>query len=253
MKKTLSLLLATMMVLSFSACNKNPQTESNESQATNNNVDWSTTNDKFASDISANTIEELEGIIAKDVENTINALNREWEPIAASVKTYGEYINNAEKIEAFYEKVTSESELANIRLQSYAIKYAELIMSSDMSKENKYDAFDDLCDYIYEDSADDLYDGIYEGLLENMYEVIYEDALDDSSSAPTYSDWSNARSKEYRNLSDARSDFYRSYSSARSDIYKFISRMRSEIWAGKIEEAQEIIDDYKADISKLKE
>lgn len=139
-----------------------------------------------------------------------------------------------------------------IRLQEYTVKYAELIMSADMSNDDKYDAFDDLNDCIYDEAADDLNDGIYEGLLEDMQDAIYEKVLDDSDDAKDYSEWYDARSNEYENWYDTRSDVYENWYDTRSDVYSFYYDMRGELWSDDIEKAEKTLVDYKADVEKLK-
>lgn len=262
MKKLLALLLVVMMVLSLSACGENQQTEqdtgNNQTQSTNDYVDTSTDNDDTyvdtptSANTSANTIEELEGIITKDIKDTVNTLNSEWETLSATITTYDDYVDNAEKVEQFYEKINTQTEQASIRLQEYAIKYAEMIMSSDMSNDDKYDAFDELKDCIYDDVADDLNDGIYDGLLKDMQDALYEGVLDDSDVAPSYSDWYDIRSDEYENWYDTRSDVYEVWYDTRSDVYSFYYDMRGKLWSDDIEKAQKTLDDYKADVEKLK-
>lgn len=251
MKKTMSVLLAIAIMLSLSACKENLQTEENnssQSQSPNNN---NISSDNFV-DTSATTIEELESIIAKDIENTVNTLNSDWETLLAKVTTYDDYVKNAEKIEQFYEKINEQSENACIRLQEYAVKYAEMIMASNMSNDDKYDAFDDLNDCIYDDAADDLNDGIYDGLLKDMQDALYEEVLDDSEKAPSYSDWYEIRSNEYENWYDTRSDVYENWYDTRSDIYEFFSDMRGKLWSDDIEKANKTLSDYKEDVEKLK-
>ena len=256
MKKLLAILLAIMMILSLSACGENQKTgqntETNQTQSANENVDNNTENDKTDTDISANTIEELEGIVAKDIEDTVNALNSEWQTLSATITTYDDYVKNTEKVEQFYEKINTQTAQACIRLQEYAVKYAEMIMSSDMSNDDKYDAFDELKDCIYDDASDDLNDGIYDDLLKDMQDTLYEGALDDSDDAPSYSDWYDVRSDEYENWYDTRSDIYGNWYNTRSDVYSFYYDMRGELWSDDLEKAKETLEDYKADVEKLK-
>ena len=257
MKKLLALLLAIMMIFSLSACGENQQTGqntgTNQNQSANDDVDNNTDNGETNADLSASTIEELEGNISKDIENTVNALNSEWQTLSATLTTYDDYVKNAEKVEQFYEKINTQTEQACIRLQEYAVKYAEMIMSSDMSNDDKYDAFDDLNDCIYDDVSDDLNDGIYDGLLKDMQDALYEGALDDSDDADSYSDWYDVRSNEYENWYDTRSDVYENWYDTRSDIYSFYYDMRSELWSDDIEKAEDILADYKEDVKKLKQ
>ncbi len=255
MKKLLALSLAILMLFSLAACGKNQQNEqttgNEQKQSTTDKGNTDTEKDTTPSaDISATTIEELEGVISKDVEDTINALNAEWQTLSGTISTYDDYLKNAEKVEAFYEKINSNTEQACIRLQEYAVKYAEIIMASDMSSDDKYDAFDDLNDCIYDDAADDLNDGIYDGLLKDMQDALYEGVLDDSDDADDYSEWYDVRSDEYENWYDTRSDVYENWYDTRSDVYSFYYDMRGELWGDDIEKAEKTLADYKADVEK---
>ena len=149
-------------------------------------------------------------------------------------------------------KINTQTEQACIRLQEYAAKYAEMIMTSEMSNDDKYEAFDELNDCIYDDAADDLNDGIYDGLLKDMQDALYDGVLDDSDDAPSYSDWYDVRSDEYENWYDTRSDVYEVWYDTRSDVYSFYYDMRGELWSNDIEKAKETLEDYEADVEKLK-
>lgn len=256
MKKLLAILLAIMVILSLSACSKDQQTgqnkETNQTPSVNENVDNDTENDNTNTDVSANTIEEFEDVIAKHVEHTVNSLKNEWKNLSATITTYDDYVKNADKVEQFYEKVNTQAEQTCISLQEYTVHYAKKIMASDMSNDDKYDAFDDLKDCIYDDACDDLNDGIYDGLLKDMQDAFYEGVLDDSEDAPSYSDWYDVRSNEYENWYDTRSDVYENWYDTRSDIYNFYYDMRGELWDDDIEKAKKTLNDYIADVEKLK-
>ncbi|MEE1318249.1 MAG: hypothetical protein UHD05_01960 [Ruminococcus sp.] len=263
MKKSLALLLVVIMVLSLSACGENQQTDQikggEQTESTdNNNVDISTESDTTVNDssssnnISANTIEELEVIVAEDVETTVNGLSSEWATLSTKITTYDDYVKNAEIVEEFYKKINSQTEQACVRLQEYAIKYAEMIMASNTSSDDKYEAFDDLSDCIYDDVSDELKEGIYDGLLEEMQDAFYEGVLDDSDDADSYSDWYDVRSDEYENWYDTRSDVYENWYDTRTDIYSFCYDIRTELWNDETEDAEEVLTEYKADVEKLK-
>lgn len=199
----------------------------------------------------ANSFEELERSIANDIEQTINQLSAKWQSLKSEIVDYDDYMDNANKIEDFYDEINETVENACIRLQKYTVQYAELIMESNISNDDKYDAFEDLLDCIYEDATDDLYDDVYGDLLDDMQEVLYEGALDNSDDAPSYSDWIDIRSDEYSNWLDTRLDVYSNWLDTRSDIYSFFLDMRSELWGNDLERAEEIFDDYKEDVEKL--
>lgn len=259
MKKLLSILFVLCMC--FSLCfalvscgddvptNNNPILDNSNSNSNNNNN--SINNGNNTNIPTTETFEELEETIAKDIEQTVSQLNTKWQSLKSDITTYDEYVDNADKVEDFYDEINDTVEKACIRLQKYTVQYAEVIIKSNMSNDDKYDVFDDLLDCIYEDVADDLYDGIYEDLMDDMQEVLYEGALDNSDDAPSYSDWIDIRSDEYSNWLDTRSDVYSNWLDTRSDIYSFFLDMRGELWSNDIERAKEIFDDYKEDVEKL--
>ena len=127
-------------------------------------------------------------------------------------------------------------------MREYSINYAEAIMASDKSNDDKYKDFEKLYDCIYDDAGNDIYDEIYDGILDDIYDDFYDGILDDAydNGAP-YDEWS-----------DARSDVYDEWSDFRSDVYDFWSDMRSELWDDDIERAEEKIADFRKDIEKIK-
>lgn len=195
--------------------------------------------------------DKLENAIAKTVEDAVNALNVEWETLAASIKTYDDYVKNVEKVETFYDKINSESEKLCIQLQEYTVEYAQMIMSSDMSNDDKYDAFNDIEDCIYDDALGDLEDDIYDELYDDMEDALYEGVLDDSD-VDSYSNWSKVHSNEYKMWSSTRSDVYSRCSDTRSDVYSFCSDIRSELWDNDVDRAKKTLEKYKKDVEKLK-
>ena len=173
--------------------------------------------------------------------------------MVTEIDTYEMYLESTDKVEAFYKKVYDDTKNLCIRMREYSINYAEAIMASDKSNDDKYKDFEGLYDCIYDDAGDDIYDEIYDGILDDIYDDFYDGILDDAydNGAP-YDEWSDARSNEYDWWSDARSDVYDEWSDFRSDVYDFWSDMRSELWDDDIERAEEKIVDFQEDVEKLK-
>lgn len=196
---------------------------------------------------------ELNEVVSTDVENTISAIKSEYEKLVTDIDTYEKYLENTDKVEAFYEQVCEDTKLLCIRMREYSINYAEEIMASDKSNSDKYKDFEELYDCIYDDAGDDIYDEIYDGILDDLYDDFYDGILDDAydNGAP-YDEWSDARSDEYDWWSDARSDVYDEWSDFRSDVYDFWSDMRNELWDDDIERAEEKIVDFREDVEKIK-
>lgn len=197
--------------------------------------------------------EELDEVVSTDVENTISAIKSEYEKLVADIDTYEKYLENTDKVEAFYEQICEDTKYLCIRMREYSLNYAEAIMASDKSNNDKYKNFEKLYDCIYDDAGDDIYDDIYDGILDDIYDDFYDGILDDAydNGAP-YGEWSDARSDEYDWWSDARSDVYDEWSDFRSDVYDFWSDMRSELWDDDIERAEKKIADFRKDIEKIK-
>ena len=240
MKKILTLFLVIAMLFSLSSCGEKT---SNDTVSNSKSVSKAITK--------ADTIEELDELVLKDVTDTITALTTEFEKLSTDIATYDKYKTDSNKVKGFYDKVQNDTKLLCIRLREYSSVYAELILSSDKSFDDKYDEFDALYDSVYEDARDEIYDEIYDGILDDMYDVFYDGILDDAYDNIPYDEWSDARSDEYDLWSDTRSEVYDIWSDAGSDIYDFWSDMRGEMWDKDIEKAKEKLQDFKDDIEIL--
>lgn len=251
-KKLISVILALCTVAALCSCSAGTSETNTTSAATAETTAAETATTK--SEISnADSPETLEDKIIEETEKAIATLTGEYEELSAGITSYDEYVANSEKVEEFYDKVNSTSEQIAINLCEYSGIYGELIMNSDMTTDDMYDAFDDLCDCVYKDAADILYDGIYDGLLEDIYDDFYDGILDDRDDSISYSDWYDTRSTEYKLWYRTRSDCYEHWSDMRSDVYEFCSDMRSELFSNDIEKAQKILEDFKEDVQKMSE
>ncbi len=262
--KLVTLLCATAMLVSLSACNNNsaedskPTSESTtaSSEAEKNDVTSSeatqTENPTDDENTSAGGLDELATIVSKDVEDTVSELSKEYEQLKADVDTFDKYLANTDKVENFYTKVYETHNALCIRMCEYSLQYAETIVGSEKPNDEKYDELEELYDSIYDDAGDDIYDEIYDGILDDMYEDFYDGILDEAYDSVEYSVWSDARSNEYDWWSDTRSDVYDDWSDYRSDVYDFWSDVRGEIWDDDIEKANKKIEDFREDVEKLK-
>ncbi len=263
MKKVISILFAGLFLISLCSCNgeisdtnadlspQSTETSANNQSAVETSAQNTTSETEAA--VTAGSTEELNEIIAADISDTVAALEADYKKLEDEITTYDTYIDNTDKAEAFYTKVNEENKNLCIRLQEYAASYAEKILASDISNDDKYGEMDDLYDNIYDDGGDSVYDGIYDGVLEDMYDLFYDGVLDDGYDEVSYKEWSKARSQEYDWWSDTRSDVYEQWSDFRSDVYEFWSDIRDELWDNDVDKAEEVISDYKEDIAKLKD
>ena len=255
MKKAFALLLSFSLMLSLAACggettpiNSDNSSATSQSEEIKEEIKNNTTDNAEG----ATGLDELNETVSKDVENTIDALKEVYEKVVTDIDTYDKYLENTDEIETFYAKVLADTEALCINMREYSVKYAEIILSSDKSNDDKYDDFDELYDCIYDDAGDEIYDEIYNGILDDMYDTFYNGILDDAYDDAPYDEWSDARSDEYDWWSDTRSDVYDEWSDFRSDVYDFWSDMRSELWDDDIEKAENKLKDFKEDIEKQK-
>lgn len=251
MKKWIAILLALVMALSMAACSKEtppkveteiPATTAPKAPETEATLPTSTP------DASA---DDLEAQIEAYVEATLAALTTEWETLSSGVDSFDAYVEKADAIQAFYEKVLTTSAEICIQMRNYSILCAENILASGKPTDDMYDDMDIVYDLIYDDMGDEIYDGIYDGILDDMYDAFYDEALEDRPDDVEYGEWSDIRSNEYEMWSDARSDTYEHWSDFRSDVYEFWSDVRSELWSDELEGAQEELEDFREDVEKL--
>lgn len=271
-KKLIALLLTFVLVISLAACgtastntdtpndtnveesdsaSTNDDTQKDESQVTKESTGNNSEKESEAA-VEPGTLEALEVAVTKDVEDAIAALTTEMDTLVAEIDAFDQYIENADKMEAFYKKVCNDSALLGICLMEHAVTYAEFIMNSDADFDDKYDNLDELYDVVYEDSEDEFYDGIYDGILEEMYDIFYDELLDNAYDSAPYEKWLDARSNEYEWLLDARSDTYEIWLDTRSDIYEFWLDLRGAAFEKDAKEMASIINDFKEDIAELK-
>ena len=208
------------------------------------------TNDEIDVD-KINSISEIESVIERDIETTVNKIESEWIELKNKIVSYSEYKNNVGEVKNFYEKIETQTEQLLARMERYSVRYAEIIMDLNESTDDKYDVFEDLLDCIYEDATEEIYDRIYEGILDEMGEEIYEGVLEDAEDEVAYKEWRTTRSDEYSMWRETRSDVYKSYRNTRSNIYEFYRDMRSELWSDDIEKANKELSKYKEAVLKL--
>ncbi len=203
--------------------------------------------------LSADSVDNLADIVEKDVGDTIAVLNSEYEQLKAELNTFDIYLANADKMEAFYEKINVTNRNLCIRMYEYSLNYAEIIINSDMTFDDKYDELDNLLDDVYDDAGDEILDGIYDGILEDMLDDYYDGIIENGQDTVEYSTWYHARSDEYEWWYDTRSDVYEDWYDFRGDVYEFWSDLRGEMWDDDQEKALEKIEDFRKDIEKMKD
>lgn len=276
MKKIIALLLAIAMLLSLAACGtETPQNSDTQPGTSNTNgpaTDPSEETTEPSSDATTppestdkpadysysidltgvTTLEDLEARIAEHLDSSIASLNEQWEALAVEIDTYEKYVENAERVSEFYETVIAETDQMCIMLYEYSAAYARMILDSDMSADDKYDAINGINDCLYEDACDEINDEIYEGLLDEMNDHFYEGILDDAQDDVDYSDWYDVCSEEYSQWYDTASEVYGLYYDAASEIYSFYYDMASELYGQDLERAEKIYERFLEKIAKAK-
>ena len=112
--------------------------------------------------------------IEEDYTSRIEALCSEGNDLIEEMESYQDYwddkFNQEGKIGAFYKKLVNEISLLCIALRDYAAFSTELILDSDLSKEEKADALENINKLIYEDAYEAIDSKIYKGLLDDLKE-----------------------------------------------------------------------------------
>ena len=275
MKKRIAGLLAIVLLLSLAACG--PEPENTEVPSAVSSTDASTTapsaettepssdtatssesmekpaDNSYTIDLTGiTTLEELETRIEEHLAATIASLNGQWEALAAKIDTYQKYVENTEQVSAFYQTVIEETDQMCILLYEYSAAYARMVLDSDMSDGDKYDAVEGINDCLYEDACDEINDEIYDGLLGDMNDYFYDGILDDPQDDVDYSDWYDVCSDEYDQRYDTSSEVYDLYYDAASDIYSFYCDMSSELYSGDYERAEKVYERFLEKIAKAK-
>ncbi len=212
-----------------------------------NSISNETSDLEITDDLSLDKLGEL---VEKDIEETINSLESEYNQLTLEIDSYQKYLDNTDRIEAFYENINNTNHELCLRMYEYSLKYAEFIMDNST---DKYNDMEELYDNVYDSAGDDIYDGIYDGILEDIYDFYYNGILDDAYKSADYSEWSDAHSDEYRWWNDTRSDVYGDWADYRSDVYKFCSDVRSKLWKDDTDKAEKRIQKFREKLDKLQD
>ena len=203
-------------------------------------------------EISASSLDEIEEMASKDVEDTKEKLESERNALGEEITDFDAYTKNVDKVKAFYDQALKQTELLSIRLREYAYKYAELVMNEDASYKVKYKDLSGIYECIYEDAGEAMYD-IYDKTVKDMYDIYYDGIIKDAYDTEDYDVWSDVSSDAYDDWSNCLSDIYDVWSDMQSDIYEFQSDLRSEVYDHDDERAQKKMDKFKKSILRMKE
>ena len=203
-------------------------------------------------EVSASSLDEIEEMASKDVEDTKEKLESERDALSEKITDYNSYTKDVDKVKAYYDDALKQTELLSIRLREYAYKYAELIMNEDASYKIKYKDLSGIYECIYEDAGEAMYD-IYDKTVKDMYDIYYDGIIKDAYDTEDYDVWSDVSSDAYDDWSNCLSDIYDVWSDMQSDIYEFQSDLRREVYDHDDERAQKKMDKFKKSILRMKE
>ena len=235
-------LMCLSLCLVFCGCGNMSVSQNAEMKKVNENV----------IEVSASSLDEIEEMASKDVEDTKEKLESERDSLNKEITDYNLYIKNEDKVKAYYDGALKQTELLSIRLREYAYKYAELIMNEDTSYKVKYKDLSGIYEYIYEDAGQALYE-IYDKTVKDMYDIYYDGIIKDAYDTEDYDVWSDVSSDAYDDWSNCLSDIYDVWSDMESDIYEFQSDLRSEVYDHDDERVQKKMDKFKKSILRMKE
>ena len=235
-------LMCLGLCLILSGCTSTPVAKNDAERKVNVNV----------IEVSASSVDEIEEMAIKDVEDTKKKLESERDALGEIIKDYNSYTKNVDKVKSYYEDALKQTELSSVRLREYAYKYAELIVNEDTSYKVKYKDLSGIYEYIYEDAGKAMYD-IYDKTLKDMYDLYYDGIIKDAYDEIDYDEWYDVHSDAYDDWYDARSDAYDIWYDTRSDIYDFQYDLRSEVYDHDDERVQKKMDKFKKSILRMKE
>ncbi|MBR5517342.1 MAG: hypothetical protein IKU53_05150 [Firmicutes bacterium] len=242
MKKLISTLLVVVLSVCLIACSGgNVNTTEPTPDGNTNSVT-----------LSVKSIEELDLLVEKDVEDTVALLQKDFADLTEEITNYDQYVQNIDKVKAFYDKIIQQNEAVCIRLREYSVDYVQLIMNSNMTMDEREDALDDTFESIYEDAEEDLYDGIYEGVMEDMFGYFYDGILSDGYDFDIYEEWLDIQSDEYDMYLETSSEVFDCILDMSSDVLDFWLDVSAHVWED-VEDVYDEITDFEEDIKELKE
>lgn len=167
----------------------------------------------------------LESVIAKaeaDFSDTAQKILDEEQKMFAEVgDTYEEYVQNVDKVQAWYDSAVDQTEQLGERAVEYGREYYQAVVDNvDVTDDRDVEkAIEEFYDTIYEDAYDDYYDAVYKDAFDDAYDAFYDGAIEDARDTVPYDEWL-----------DVRSDAYESWLNANSDVYKAILDYQSDIF-----------------------
>lgn len=219
MKRLVSAILSTIMVLTLCACGASGgKTGSGSSRKVERPV--------------ADTLDGILAAIAEDYETTIQTLQDSAAEIDAAINgNYENYAKNRQMIDNWYAQAETEAAELFQRTEENCRQYF-ILMST--QTEHTYKAMnkaaEKIYDDVYDDARDDFYDDVYDDLMEDLYDAYYDGVLDDAYDLVPYKEYSEQKTYFYEAWSGARSELYRLISEHGSRLYGMCSAIGSAIY-----------------------
>lgn len=202
---------------------------------------------------SISSLKDFDSVVYDHIYECTVALEKEWEKLSKNIDSFDKFKERSEEIKLFHKHLEDSAYLLFVTICDYGVSYAELIMQSDMSDRDKYNAFDGFYNNIYQDACSVVKESLYDELLREIKMYYYDGIIKAAKDNTDYSTWSSARSDTYRWWSDSRSSIYSDWSDTRSTLYSFRSDIRSELYSGNEEEANQELQKFKKKVDKMKE
>lgn len=224
MKRSISVIISIVMVLSLCACgaSENTKTKPSAGMTASRKIEKQT----------ADTLEGVLAVISDDYGTTIQALQDSLEKINTLIDgDYGSYIRNRQMIDDWYTQAETETAELFQRTEENCRQYF-ILMSTQTEHEYKAmsKAAEKIYDDVYDDARDDFYDDVYDELMEDLYDEYYDGVLDDAYDLVPYKEYSEQRSYCYQVWSEARSALYSLYSEYGSRLYEMYSAINRAIY-----------------------
>lgn len=160
------ILAASLSIWGISPALADEATTQNNEVATDKETNSSGNNYNFIPE--GLTLETIDEAIEKDYTSKIETLCSEGESLLSEITSYEDYFNNVDKVQAFYEKIVTETEILCRMLQEYAALYTELIINSNLEDEEKAAAMEGVYTIVYKNAYDAIDSQLYRGLLDEL-------------------------------------------------------------------------------------
>lgn len=202
------------------------------------------------------TLDTIDDAIEKEYTSRIAALCSEGEELLEEIETYDDYLNDyfgdENKVETFYKKVVTETNILCITLRDYAAYYVELIMNSDLSGEERNAAAERLNTLIYKNAYTAIDDNIYNGLLDDFNNQFLNGVLETMPKNGWADEYTQMKSDEAMWLQNAYDDIYYINHKTHKAVEYLLNVGETYLSAGVSVRMTNVLADFKESLENLK-